>query len=76
MKMTPAQFERHILKCAAPFLGLGGDAEFYNGTLFISGIMPEEAQMILRELRDQHEKIRISQMGSYQSDYTFTYDFV
>jgi hypothetical protein len=74
--MKPAQFERHILKTVAPFLGLGGDAEFYNGTLFISGIMPEEAQMILRELRDQHEKIRISQMGSYQSDYTFTYDFV
>jgi hypothetical protein len=74
--MKPAQFERHILKCAAPFLGLGGDAEFYNGTLFVSGIMPDEAKVLLRELQDQHERIRMSQMGSYQSDYTFTYDFV
>ena len=74
--MKPAQFERHILKCVAPFLGLGGDAEFYNGTLFVSGIMPAEAKMILRELRDQHQKIRMSEMGSYQTDYTFTYDFV
>lgn len=74
--MKPAQFEQHILKCAAPFLGLGGDAEFYNGTLFISGIMPDEAKVILRELRDQHEKIRMSKMGSYQSDYTFAYDFL
>ena len=74
--MKPAQFERHILKCAAPFLGLGGDAEFYNGTLFVSGIMPDEAKMLLRELQDQHEQIRMSSMGSYQSDYTFTYDFV
>lgn len=74
--MTPAKFENQTLKTVAPYLGFGGRAEFYNGTLFISGIMPEEAQMILRELRDQHERIRISQMGSYQADYTFTYDFV
>ena len=74
--MKPAKFEQHILKCVAPFLGLGGDAEFYNGTLFVSGIMPDRAKTILRELRDQHEKIHMNQMGSYQSDYTFTYDFV
>jgi hypothetical protein len=74
--MKPAQFEQHILKSVAPFLGLGGDAEFYNGTLFVSGIMPNEAKVILRELQDQHERIRMSSMGSYQSDYTFTYDFV
>ena len=74
--MKLAQFERHILKCVAPFLDLGGRAEFYDGTLFVSGIMPDRAKTILRELRDQHEQIRMSQMGSYQSDYTFTYDFV
>lgn len=74
--MKSAQFERHILKCVAPFLGLGGDAEFYNGTLFVSGIMPDEAKILLRELQDQHKKIRMSEMGSYQTDYTFTYDFV
>ena len=74
--MKPAQFEQHILKSVAPFLGLGGDAEFYNGTLFVSGIMPDKAKTILRELRDQHAKIRMNQMGSYQSDYTFTYDFI
>jgi hypothetical protein len=75
-EMTPAKFERHVLKCVAPFLGWGGRAEFYEGTLFVSGVMPDEAQVILRELRDQHQRIRMSQMGSYQSDYTFAYDFV
>ncbi len=74
--MTPAKFENQVLKTVTPYLGWGGRAEFSNGTLFVSGIMPAEARVILRELQDQKEKIRMSQMGSYQSDYTFTYDFV
>ena len=74
--MNPVKFENQVLKTVAPYLGLGGRAEFYNGTLFVEGIMPDEAKMVLRELRDQKERVRMSQMGSYQSDYTFTYDFV
>jgi len=38
--------------------------------------MPNDAKVVLRELRDQKEQVRMSSMGSYQSDYTFTYDFV
>ena len=74
--MTSAKFENQVLKIVTPYLGLGGRAEFFDGTLFVYGIMPDEAKMVLRELRDQRERVRMSQMGSYQSDYTFTYDFV
>jgi hypothetical protein len=74
--MTPAKFENQVLKTVAPYLGWGGRAEFYNGTLFVTGIMPNDAKIVLRELQDQKEQVRMSQMGSYQSDYTFTYDFV
>jgi hypothetical protein len=74
--MTPAKFENQVFKTVAPFLGWGGRAEFFNGTLFVEGIMPDQAQVILRELRDQKEQVRMSQMGSYQTDYTFAYDFV
>jgi hypothetical protein len=74
--MTPAKFENQVLKIVAPYLSWGGRAEFFDGTLFVSGIMPAEARVILRELQDQKEQVRMNQMGSYQSDYTFTYDFV
>jgi len=74
--MTPAKFENQVLKIVAPYLGQGGRAEFYNGTLFVSGIMPNDAKVVLKELRDQKEQVRMSSIGSYQTDYTFTYDFV
>lgn len=74
--MATPKFERKILTLVVPFLGWSGRAEFYNGTLFVEGIMPEDARLILRELRDQKEQVKMSQMGSYQTDYTFTYDFV
>lgn len=75
--MKSAQFEKNILKTVESSLSWGGQAEFSNGTLFVTGIMPDEAEGILLELiRNQPGKIRMNKMGSYQTDYTFTYDFV
>jgi len=74
--MTAAKFESSVLKSVASLLEFGGDAKFFNGSLFVSGIVPGEAKMVLRELRDQYGRVRMSRTGSYQTDYTFAYDFV
>lgn len=73
--MKSVEFEDKILQIVKSGLTWGGSAEFFNGTLFVSGIMPDEAHMILRDLKDQAGRVSMNQMGSYQTDYTFTYDF-
>ena len=74
--MTTAKFENKILRVIEHNLVPGSEAQFINGTLFITGIMPDDGGDILDQLRDQGHRVRMSQSGSYQSDYTFAYDFV
>ena len=73
--MTAAKFESSVLKSVASLLEFG-DARFFNGTLFVSGIVPNEARTVLQGLQDQYGRVRMSRQGSYQTDYTFAYDFV
>ena len=74
--MTTAKFENKILLGIESHLDFGSEAQFINGTLFITGIMPDDGGDILNQLRDQGHRVRMSQSGSYQTDYTFAYDFV
>jgi hypothetical protein len=74
--MDQAKFENKILRGIEHNLDWGSRAEFINGTLFITGIMPDDGRDILNQLRDQGHRVRMSQSGSYQTDYTFAYDFV
>lgn len=74
--MTPSvKFEQQVLKLVTPRLDWGS-AEWFNGTLFVEGIMPDRAQELLSDLQKLHPKIVMTQRGSYQSDYGFSYDFL
>jgi len=75
LAMTTAKFENKILRGIEPNLDWGSRAEFINGTLFITGIMPDAGRDILADLRALGHRVRMSQSGSYQTDYTFAYDF-
>lgn len=74
--MTAAKFESSVLKLVAPFLKYGGRAEFFNGTLFVEGILPEDAQDIMKSMKRRKIRSRMRISGSYQTDYYVTYDFV
>ncbi len=74
--MTAAKFESSILKLVAPFLKYGGRAEFDNGTLFVEGIMPEDAQDIMKSMKRRKIRARMQISGSYQTDFYVSYDFV
>lgn len=74
--MDPVKFERKILRQVAGNLNWGARAEFINGTLYVTGVMPDEGRAILAQLRDLGHRVQMSQSGSYQTDYTFVYDFV
>ena len=74
--MTTAKFENKILRGIESHLDFGSEAQFINGTLFITGIMPDSGRDILNQLRELGHRVRMSQSGSYQTDYTFAYDFV
>jgi hypothetical protein len=74
--MTSAQFEHRVLKMIEPHLVPGSRAEWFNGTLFVEGVVPDEAQIILDDLKKLDPRIAMSRFGSYQTDYTFAYDFV
>jgi hypothetical protein len=76
LAMTTAKFENKILRGIEHRLDFGSEAQFINGTLYITGIMPDDGVDILAQLRDQGHRVRMSQSGSYQTDYTFAYDFV
>lgn len=67
-------FEHQVLALVMPRLDWGS-AEWINGTLFVEGAMPDEAQEILADLQKLHPEISMSQSGSYQTDYMFAYDF-
>ena len=73
--MASPQFEHRVLKLIEPHLGLGR-ADWFNGTLFVEGLVPDEAQDILIELKKLDPRISMSRFGSHQTDYTFAYDFV
>jgi hypothetical protein len=74
--MTRVQRERQILKTIAHDLPWGGQAEFIEDTLYVTGVMPDEGRAILARIRDLGHRVSMSQSGSYQTDYTFTYRFV
>ena len=74
--MTPAKFEKQVLKVIAARLDSGMRAEFDNGTLFVTGAMPEDGRAIRDLLKTTGHRVQMSQMGSYQTDYTCAYDFV
>jgi hypothetical protein len=74
--MTPAKFETQVLKIIAGRLDSGMRAEFDNGTLFVTGAMPDEGREIRALLKSAGHRVRMSVAGSYQTDYTFVYDFV
>jgi hypothetical protein len=76
LSMTTAKFENKILRGIEHRLDWGSEAQFINGTLFITGIMPDDGRDILDQLRELGHRVRMSQSGSYQTDYTFAYDFV
>ena len=73
--MASPQFEHKVLKMIEPHLGLGR-ADWFNDTLFVEGVMPDEAQDILTELQKLDHRIAMTQFGSHQTDFTFAYDFV
>lgn len=68
-------FEQQVLDTVVPRLDWGS-AEWFNGTLFVEGVMPDEAHRLLSDLQKLHPKIVMTQQGSYQQDYGFSYDFV
>ncbi len=70
-----AKFEQQVLKTVVPHLDWGS-AEWFEHSLFVEGIMPDQAQEILKSLKKLHPKIVLSQSGSYETDYTFSYNFV
>ena len=70
-----AKFEQQVLKAVVPHLDWGR-AEWFAHSLFVEGIMPDQARVILEDLQKLHPKILLSQSGSYQTDYVFSYDFV
>jgi hypothetical protein len=74
--MTPVKFERTILKAIASDLSWGGRAEFIEDTLYVTGVMPDEGRAIRSRIQDLGHRVRMSQSGSYQTDYTFAYRFV
>ena len=71
---SDVQFEQQVLKLVAPRLAWGS-AEWFDGTLFVEGIMPDAAEAILGDLKKLHSDVRMTQSGSYQADYGFSYDF-
>ena len=74
--MTSLKFERTVLKAIASDLPWPGAAEWTSGTLFVTGIVPDEGRRILARIRDLGHRVRMTQSGSYHTDYTFAYDFV
>lgn len=68
-------FEQQVLDAVVPQLDWGS-AEWFNGTLFVEGVMPDEAHELLSDLQKIHPEIIMTQQGSYQQDYGFSYDFV
>ena len=74
--MIPVQHERQILRSIQSDLNWGARAEFIEHTLYVTGVMPDEGRQILARIRDLGHRVRMSQSGSYQTDYTFAYRFV
>lgn len=74
--MTPAQRERQILRSIQSDLNWGARAEFIDDTLYVTGVMPDESRAIRSRIQDLGHRVRMTQSGSYQTDYTFAYRFV